>query len=103
MNLYLDNSNVVELRGLTNSVTNVVDTGASVSVTILDASGASVGGQVWPVSMAHASAGTYRATLSADIEIANGKRYTARVDATGSGAEVGEWNCQVIAQDRGCS
>jgi hypothetical protein len=102
MNLYLDNSNVIELRSLTNSVTGVVDTGASVSVTIQDASGTPVTGQVWPVSMGHDSDGTYRATLDSSINLIAGRKYTAVVTATGSGSEVGEWNCSVIAQDRLC-
>ena len=103
MNLYLDNSNVIELRSLTNSVTGAVDTGATVNVTIVDSAGTEVTGQSWPVAMGHASAGTYRATLDAAIKLIAGRKYTAIVNATGTGAEVGEWNCSVIAMDRACS
>ena len=102
MKLYIDNSNVIELRALTNSVTGVVDTGATVTVTILDASGAEVAGQVWPAAMSHDSGGTYRATLESDLVFVNAGRYVAKVNAVGSGAEIGEWNCRVIAVDRGC-
>jgi hypothetical protein len=45
MNLYLDNSNVIELRDLKNSVTLSADTGATVQVTITDAAGAEVSGE----------------------------------------------------------
>lgn len=102
MNIYLDNSNVLELRSLTNSVTNAADTGATVAVTLLDASGAEVAGQTWPVSMSHVSGGTYRVTLSSTIQLISGHVYTARVDAVGSGGEVGEWNCMLLAVDRAC-
>jgi hypothetical protein len=103
MDLYLDNSNVIELRSLTNSVTGVVDTGATVTVTIKDAAGTNVTGQTWPAAMSHASAGTYRATLDAAMSIEAGRRYVVIVNATGSGGEVGEWNCKVIAVDRFCT
>jgi hypothetical protein len=103
MNLYLDNSNVIELRSLTNSVTGAADTGASVSVTIKDASGKNVTGQAWPAAMGHTSNGTYRATLDSSINLIAGRKYTAVVNATGTGGEIGEWNCSVIAEERACS
>jgi hypothetical protein len=102
MNLYLDNSNVIELRSLTNSVTDAVDTGATVTVTVKDASGNEIAGQVWPAAMSHVSAGLYRATLEDDISITPDRRYTVLVEATGSGGEIGAWSCQVIAQTRRC-
>jgi hypothetical protein len=101
--LYIDNNAVAELKGLTNSVTGAIDTGATVNVTILDQSGTAVSGATWPVAMAHASGGTYRATLSSSLALIHGRKYTALVNATGSGGEVGEWNCPVIALDRACS
>lgn len=102
MTLYLDNSNVIELRDLTNSVTGAADTGASVQVTITDASGIELSGETWPVLMAHAFAGTYRATLSSSINLVAGRYYRAVVEATGSGSEVGKWTCNVVAASRAC-
>ena len=46
--IYAGNNNVVELTGLKNSITNAIDTGATVNVTIKDASGAEVSGDAWP-------------------------------------------------------
>lgn len=100
--IYIGNTNVIELRALTNSVTNVVDTGATVAVTLLDASGTEVAGETWPVSASHSSGGNYQATLSAGIAITNLNRYTAKIAVTGFGGETGLYECQVIAQVREC-
>jgi hypothetical protein len=103
MNLYLDNSNVVELRSLTNSVTGIADESATVTVTIRDKEGNSVAGENWPVSMSHVADGLYRATLSHLIEISFNHQYTADVSAAGSGGEVGNWSCPVIGTVRKCT
>ena len=103
MDLYLDNSNVIELRSLTNSVTGVVDTGATVTVTIKDAAGTNVTGQTWPAAMSHDTDGTYRATLDPGMSIDYKHTYTAIVTAVGSGGETGVWKCPVIAEIRRCS
>ena len=89
--------NVVELRDLKNTVTGAIDTGATVSVTIKDISGATITG---PVSMTHDTGGLYRATLDHDIDIVAGTVYMATVEAAGSGGEVGVWTCRVLAKVR---
>lgn len=101
--LYVDNSNVVELTDVKNSVTGDPDTGASVSVTLLDSADNEVAGQAWPLPMAHDADGTYRATMSANIDVANGEPYYAVVDAIGSNGSVGKWRCKVKASERKCS
>jgi hypothetical protein len=99
--LYIGNSNVVELQTLTNSVTNVIDTGATVTVTLTDTDGTEVTGQAWPTSMPHASPdGTYRATLEDDLVLVDTKKYIAVVDAIGTAGEVGHWEQKVIAATR---
>jgi len=100
--LYLDNSSVIELVGLKNSVTGTADVGASVSVTLLDSSGAQVSGETWPLTMAHVADGLYRATMSSAINLSALTKYTAMVDVVGSGGEVGNWQCKVLARARGC-
>ena len=102
MNLYLDNSNVIELRGLTNSATGVADTGATVAVTLYDPEGVAVSGGSWPLSMTHDSIGTYRATMPHDLSITKGLAYTARVSVAGSGGQIARFNCRVIAEERFC-
>jgi len=100
MFLYIDNNNVIELQDLTNSVTEVVDTGATVETTIKDSSGTAVTGQTWPAVMAHDATGTYRATLEADIALIPNRQYTAIVDAVGSGGEIGHWEIPVKSMVR---
>ena len=98
--LYIDNHNVIEWQALTNSVTGVVDTGATVSATIKDSSGTEVSGQTWPAVMAHDTGGTYRATLDADLVLIPNRMYTALVEAVGSGGEIGHREIPVKGMTR---
>lgn len=103
LTLYVGSSNVVELTGLTNSVTGAVDNAATVTVTVKDATGATnVAGETWPKSMAYvaASAGTYRATLSPNLAITSGTRYRAVVDVTGSNGDKDRREVPVAAKYR---
>ena len=101
--LYIGNSNVIELQALTNTVTDAVDTGATVTVTITDTADVEVSGQVWPATMSHTSGGTYRATLEDDIALVARTKYKAVIDVIGSGGEVGKWIVTVVPTDRtGC-
>ena len=103
MTLYIDNSNVIELRELKNSATDAADTGASVSVTVKDSAGDDVAGESWPVSLAHASGGTYRGTLSSAIALTEGDVYTAVVSVAGSGGQTAKYNCRLRAEERRCN
>ena len=98
--LRIGNSIVVELSGLTNSVTEAVDTGATMEVTLLDSAGAEVPGATWPMAMPHAGSGDYRATLPHTVELTDDAYYTALITATGSGGEVGDWRVNCKAEPR---
>ena len=98
--LYINNSNVVELRSLTNSVTGSADTGATVRVTIYDDRDDAISGETWPVSMSHVSAGTYRATLSSALVLTHNGKYTAVVTVAGTGGEVGSFRQLLVALQR---
>jgi hypothetical protein len=102
--LYIDNNNVIELQSLTNDATGVVDTGATVTVTIQDTSGDSVAGQVWPATLSLVSesplTGKYRATLDYDLVLLANRKYRAVVTAVGSGGEVGKWEVPAVARVR---
>ena len=100
LEIYIANNNTIELAGLTNSATEVVDTAATVECTLKDSEGVEVVGQSWPATMAHVSAGLYRATLDYDLVLVHNARYTADVDAVGSGGEVGHWEVAMKAKDR---
>lgn len=101
MRLLVENSNVVELENLRNTVTNLHDAGATVELTLLDSDGMEVAGQIWPLNMAYDAADeTYRVTMSDGIDITAGHYYTAIVRAVGSGLEIGKWSVRLKAQDR---
>lgn len=89
--LYIGNSTVLELRDLKNSVTDTADTGATVTVTLVDDQGAQVSGQSWPLLMPHVSAGTYRGIMSSSLALVEGAEYVGQIDATGSGGEIGHF------------
>jgi hypothetical protein len=99
---YIGNSNVIELQTLTNSATEVVDTGATVTVTMKDSAGEDVVGDTWPLAMTHVSAGLYRATMDDGLVLDHHDTYTAFVEAAGSGGEVGHWECDIRAENRKC-
>jgi hypothetical protein len=100
--LYIDNTGVVELQSLTSTLTGEADTAATVTCTVKDLQGNAVTGQSWPATMAHVSAGTYRAILDDGIGILEYRPYVIEVNATGSGGGVGKWQCQVTATKRLC-
>ena len=96
--------NVIEYQALKNSVTGVVDTGATVELTkIVDTAGATVTGQTFPLSMPHDAGGTYRATVSALLAIEAGSEYMAHIDATGSGGETDHREVTIRASYRGAA
>jgi hypothetical protein len=101
MRLLVGNSNVVELQNLTNQVTELHDAGATVTLTLFDASGEEVAGEIWPLTMAYdAGEETYRVTMDDEIAIVAGRFYDAEVRAEGSGQEVGKWVVRLRAQER---
>ena len=104
--IYLGNNHTITLAGLTNCQTGALDTGATVTVTIVDSSGTQVSSSpdIWPLSMPLVSesptTATYRATLPADLVLAAKRSYVAVIDATGSGGQIGHWEYPIKAQVR---
>ena len=98
MILYVDNTNVVELRSLTDSQTNEAVTTATVTVTLYDADGNAVANATG-VSLTHDAAGTYFGTLPSTVVLEHSKAYTASVTAT-VGLTVGQWETPVRALTR---
>jgi hypothetical protein len=98
----IDNSVVVELSAVTNTVTGAFDNAAVVECTVRDLAGVEVGGHVWPQAMAYVSDsdGVYRATLQPGVEVKANKPYRVHIDASGSGGEVGHWEEEVRATVR---
>lgn len=98
--LYVGNDHRLTVDGLRDPDGNYVNT-AEVSATLLDAHGAEVEGETWPVSLAYVaeSDGRYRGILDDAIELVDGKSYTLVIDAV-DGESVGRWELAVKATNR---
>lgn len=92
LTLLADNTGVIELRGVKNTVTGELDTTASLTLDIVDAQGVRPVGFT-PLSMAHVGAGTYRAVLEDPSMFRAQRRYTAKASGTGSAGEVLSRQC----------
>lgn len=89
----LDSNNVVEIRGLYNSVDQAYVNDATLSCTIKDAAGTEVSGEIWPKSMPYvaASNGLYRATLADTLGVNAGEWYHLEVVATTPTSQKRKW------------
>lgn len=101
--VYLNNHNVIELRGLTNQSTGEVVTDATVTCTLQDKNGTAVSGQTWPHTMGvvieSPMTGRYRGTLDNDLDMKRNRDYYAVVTATADGL-VGQWTVPVLPATR---
>ena len=102
--IYIDNTNVIELTELTNSVTSAAITNATVTVSLYDSAGVLVTSQsspnqIFPLSMSHVAGGTYRAALIDGLVIVENRQYIAHIDANASGT-IGHWELPVRAKVR---
>lgn len=94
MTAFVANTNILELLGLTDAVTNAVINDATVTVTICDNNDAPItGGPTWPLTLAYvaASAGNYRATLDAALLLLADTNHVAHIDVSAGAGRVGHW------------
>lgn len=93
MTAFVANTNVLDLIGLKEEITDAFINNAAVEVTIKDAEGTSVAGETWPLAMDYvaASDGDYRAFVSEDLELSAGTRYVAYIDADGGANRFGHF------------
>lgn len=97
MNIAIGNNNLIELT-LRSSETGLVDTTATVTVTLRDyKTQVPVIGQAWPTPMTHVANGTYRGTLEHDLELDNNQVYIAHIDAVTTTDVRGHWETQLPA------
>lgn len=102
---FVDNTNLIEVRGLKSAVEDAFINDAEVTLTVVDADGEEVTGQVWPATMNYvaASDGWYRATIEHDAGLVAGEVYTAKIDAvadTTDAERVGHWEFVFTAKTR---
>jgi hypothetical protein len=98
---YVGNTNVLELRGLRNTLSGAYDNGATVTYTLLDSTGASVSSGAMTSIAESPNHGKYRAVIANTVVVKNNRRYTAVVNAVGSGGEVAQWTLVVTPTERG--
>jgi hypothetical protein len=101
MTAYVDNTNVLQIVGLRDTLTADFINDATVVVTVKDADGDAVAGETWPMTMAYVtgSNGDYSVTLSTDLDIEARVAYFAHIDATVDG-NVASWQFRFRPQVR---
>lgn len=100
--LYVSNDHVLEVSGLKNELTGAALNGATVTATLVDDTGADVGGDDWPKTMNYvaSSAGVYRCSLSYAMTLTAGSRYEARITADAGNGLRAYWTMECVARDR---
>lgn len=95
MTVFVANTNVLELLGLTDAVTNAAINDAIVSVIVCDNNGARIGGgdAPWPLALAYVagSAGNYRGTLDATLRLLADTDHVAMITVTAGAGRTGYW------------
>ena len=101
--LYRSNDHVLELRGLKNELTGAALNSATVTVTLVDATGAQVSGDTWPKTMSYvtSSSGNYRCTLGYALSLTEDARYTAQITANAGSGLRAYWEMECVARNRG--
>jgi hypothetical protein len=99
--LFRTSDNYVELTGLIDPLTNQAITTALVQVTLKDKNGASVSGQVWPLTMTHvfSQPGTYRAVLPLELSVTLNGVYTAEVYVEAGPTQRRTFRTAIIVRD----
>lgn len=94
MSVYVSNTNVLEVRGLQEAISgDYVNSGATVTVTVVNDCGAAVSGVSWPVSMQYVAGtnGDYRAIIPSSASFSSGEVYFAEISANAGVNKIGFW------------
>lgn len=99
---WVDNNMILEVADLKNKLTGAFLNAATVTATLRDAAGATIGGQSWPLTLAYvaSSNGVYRATLPYDLQIEVRDRLTATISVNAGGGLRARWVLDCVAADR---
>lgn len=99
--LLIANTNVLELNGLRNAVTQSFVNTATVVATLQNNKGVDVVGETWPFTLDYVlnSDGCYQAMLGAGLTIEKNKIYTLTLVAQGDGLDA-KWTQQIKANVR---
>ena len=103
MNVWIDNSNLVELNGLKDKSADAYMNTASVRLTLFEPGGVTeVASATWPLALTYvtSSNGIYRGSITNLANFVEGHIYRAVVTASVSGGLVGKWNVPTKAITR---
>ena len=100
MTAYCGNSLVLDAVLTADTLGDTPIDDANVTVTIRDVDGIEVSGAMWPLAMAHISAGLYRALLPAGLDFVPKQSYVAYIDADGGFNRTGHWELSFRPEDR---
>jgi len=100
IDLYIDNTPVVEVRELQNNITMEYLTSATVSLTLVDSEGLEVSGQTWPVSLAYVEPGVFRTTIVGNLNLVPSEIYTAKIDVVSDEGHRASFNSRAVAKIR---
>lgn len=102
--VYIDNTNIIEVRGLKSALEDEFIADATVRVTVKDSAGASVTGQTWPLTMTSTDGtdpeGNYRGILKDTLVLTDGETYYAHVDANAGTDRIGHWEFAFVPKTR---
>jgi len=100
--IYKGNDMVLELSDLTNETTGDHISDATVSVTLVDSTGADVAGDVFPKTMTYVtgSDGVYRANLLDTLNLIENAKYKAKISANAGEGKQGYWEKDLICKIR---
>ena len=90
---FVENTNLLEIIGLQDSITLAFINDATVTVTVQDDKEVDVVGMTWPATMNYiaSSDGDYRIALEDDLALIHKKLYHALVRADGGSDRIASW------------
>ena len=100
--VYVGNTNIIDLVGLSSEVDDAFINDADVEVTVVDEDGNEVSGQSWPLTMSYlpGSDGNYRGFISDEVSFVARDKYFANIVADGGANRVGRWSFPFRPQTR---
>lgn len=102
LTIEIGNTSTALLTGVKNNLTEEVDDGANINITMYEKDGVTeVVGQAWPAPMYNEAGGTYGATLESDLGLKLNWTYIAHVRGIGTNGEVMDIRENVQAVSRG--
>lgn len=100
--LLMGNDMVLQVDDLRDEISGAYLNAATVTVTLTDALGGSVGGATWPMTLTHVTGtdGTYRAALPYSLQLTANARYRATLNVNAGPGLVAQRVMPLVARQR---